>query len=419
VLLTRLLRLAVQGLLRRRLRSSFTLGSVIVGTAGLLLFLGVASGLEQQLQAQLGTYEPATVLHVDPPLTAPSSVATSGPPPGIDAALLQKLRALPHVRDVFAEVQVGGTIAIAGTTSPLELRPAPPSYVSAGADVHLLGGRLFTAPDAHELVVSAGFLEALNGAPPPGGAAAQTSAALTVPTLVGQQVEFTPQGPDGANGQAIPMRIVGVIDGRAPFAYVPYTVGLSLLAPNPDGSPPSFEAAIVQVDSVQQVAAVRQAIQADQLHIETTDTLAKSLTSALSLARLVAAVIALAGLLLAVVNITNTLLAAVTERAREIGIMKAVGARSWHVGTLFLLESLMLGLAGGIVGSGIALLLARLLLHLVPLQLPGGPPLTLAISSIAVLLTVLAVTALSGLAGLLPALRAARLDPAAAIAGAH
>jgi ABC-type antimicrobial peptide transport system permease subunit len=428
VLLTRLLRLAVQGLLRRRLRSSFTLGSVIVGTAGLLLFLGVASGLEQQLQAQLGAYEPATILHVDPPLSAPSSAPTSGPPPGIDAALLQKLRSLPHVRDVFAEVQVGGTIAVGGTTSPLELRPVPPSYVSTGADVHLLGGRLFTAPDAHELVVSAGFLEAMNGAPPPGGAAATSGAtpgesasgvALTVPTLVGRQAEFTPQGPDGANGQPVPMRIVGVIDGRAPFAYVPYNVGLSLLAPNPDGSPPSYEAAIVEVDGVQQVAAVRQAIQADQLHIETSDTLAKSLTNALSLARLVAAIIALAGLMLAVVNITNMLLAAVTERAREIGVMKAVGARSWHIGTLFLLESLMLGLVGSIVGSGIALLLARLLLHLVPLQLPGGPPLTLAISSAAVLLTILAVTALSGLAGLLPALRAARLDPAAAIAGAH
>jgi len=242
---------------------------------------------------------------------------------------------------------------------------------------------------------------------------------LTVPALVGQQAQFTPQGPDGATGQPVPLRIVGVIDGRAPFAYVPYTVGLSLLAPNPDGSPPSYDAAIVEVADVQQVAAVRQAIQADNLHIETSDTLAKSLTNALSLARLVAAIIALAGLLLAVINITNMLLAAVTERAREIGIMKAVGARSWHIGTLFMLESLILGLAGGIVGSAIALLLARLVLHLIPLQLPGGPPLTLAVSSAAVLLSILAVTVLSGLAGLLPALRAARLDPATAIAGAR
>jgi len=113
------------------------------------------------------------------------------------------------------------------------------------------------------------------------------------------------------------------------------------------------------------------------------------------------------------------LLSAVTERAREIGIMKAVGARNGHVGTLFLLESLLLGLIGSIVGSGIALLLARVAFQLIPLQLAGGPPLTLAVPGGLVFLTILAVTGLSGLAGLIPALRAARLDPAAAIAGAR
>lgn len=429
MLLTRLLGLAAQALLRRRLRSTFTLSSVIVGTAGLLLFLAVATGLETQLQAQLGNYEPATVLHIDPPLTAASSAPTAGPPPGIDAALLQHLRTLPHVRDAFAEVQAGGMATLAGVTSPLELRPVPSSYVDAGADVHLLAGRLFTANDARELIITAGFLEALKSGPPPGSAAAAalaggstatTSApALTIPHLVGQTVQFSPQRADGAAGADVDLQVVGVIDGRAPFAYIPYATGVALLAPNPDGTAPAYNAAIVVVSGVQEVAAVRQEISALQLHIETTDTLTNALSNALSLARIVAAVIALVGLLLAVVNITNMLLAAVTERAREIGIMKAVGARNWHVGTLFLLESLLLGLVGSLIGSGIALLLARLVVRFIPLQLASGPPLTFAIPVRYVLLTLLAVTALSGLAGLIPALRAARLDPAAAIAGAR
>jgi putative ABC transport system permease protein len=429
VLLIRLLALAAQALLRRRLRSSFTLGTVIVGTAGLLLFFSVASGLEQQLQGQLGNYEPATVLHVDPPLNASTSAPTSGPPTGIDTTVLQKLRSLPHVRDAFAEVQVGGTVVLAGTTSPLELRPVPPGYVSAGADVHLLAGRLFSATDAHQLVMTAGFLEALNSGPPPGSTASATSSTgrpgpgaatpLTIPGLVGRQVQFTPQDSNGANGTPVVLQIVGVIDGRAPFAYVPLATGMAMLAPNQDGSPPSSDAAIVEVTTVQQVAAVRQAITALSLHIDTTDTLTTSLANALHLARIVAAIIALAGLLLAVVNITNMLLAAVTERAREIGIMKAVGARDWHIGTVFLLESLVLGLVGSLIGSGIALLVAGAVLHFLPLQLADGPPLTLAIPAGYVLLTILAVTALSGLAGLLPALRAAHLDPAVAIAGAR
>lgn len=426
MLLIRLLALALQGLLRRRLRSTFTIGSVIVGTAGLLLFLSVAYGLEQQLQSQLGSYEPATILHVDPPLAAPSSAPSSGPPPGIDNALLQKLRSLPNVRDVFAEVQVGGGVALSGTTSPLELRPVPPSFLSGGANVHVLAGHLFTSNDGHVLVVSAGFIQALSSGPPPGSAAAAasattsaSSAALTVSSIVGQTAQFTPQLAGGSNGAPVAFQIVGVIDGRAPFAYVPYSTGLALSPPNPDGSLPTYDAAIVEVSGVQQVGAVRQAITAMNLHIETTDTLAKSLSNALNLARVVAAIIAIIGLALAVINITNMLLAAVTERAREIGVMKAVGAHNWHVGMLFLLESLMLGLTGALAGSGIALLLAHLLAGVIPLQLPDSPPMAFAIPSGYVAVTIVTVTALSGIAGLVPALRAARIDPAAAFAGAR
>lgn len=428
MLLTRLLELAARGLLRRRLRSMCTLGAVIVGTAGLLLFLSVAYSLQQQLQTQLGTYEPATILRVDPPFSASSSSPTSGPPPGIDNALLQKLRNLPHVRDVFAELQVGGSVTIAGTSSPLELRPVPPSYMRAGADVHVLAGRLFTADDAHDLVVSAGFLQALASGPPPGsaagepgGAASATSSAagLSIATVVGQTVSFTPQRADGANSPATNFQIVGVIDGQAPFAYVPYSTGLGLLSANSGGAPASYDAAIVEVAGVEQVAAVRQEVADLNLHIETTDTLARSLSDALHLARLTAAIIALIGLVLAIINITTMLMAAVTERAREIGIMKAVGAQNWHIGTLFLLESLLLGLAGSLFGTGIAQLLARVVAGLIPLQLADGPPITFAIPTRYAVLTIVTVTALSGLAGLIPALRAARMDADAAIAGAR
>lgn len=427
MLLTRFLALAAQGLLRRRVRTTFTLGAVIVGTVGLLLFLSVAYGLQQQLKAQLGSYEPATILHVDPPLSASSSSPAAGPPPALNDGSVQKLRTLPHVRDVFAEVQVGGSVTLSGASGPLELRPVPPSYLRAGADVHVLAGRLFTSNDARDLVVSSGFLQALGGGPPPGSAAASTgagqasptTASLSIATVVGRNVAFTAQRPDGSNGPTATFRVVGVIDGRAPFAYVPYNTGLSMLSPNPDGSSPSYDAAIVEVDDVEHVATVRQEITGLKLHIETADTLAKSLTDALNLARLIAAIIALLGLLLAVINITMMLLAAVTERAREIGIMKAVGARNRHIGALFLLESLLLGLAGSVIGSGLAILLAHVAALLIPVQMADGPPVTFAVPTRYAVVTIIMVTVLSGLAGLIPALRAAQMDPAAAIAGSR
>jgi putative ABC transport system permease protein len=61
-------------------------------------------------------------------------------------------------------------------------------------------------------------------------------------------------------------------------------------------------------------------------------------------------VIALVALLVAALGIMNTMLMGVLERVREIGIMKAVGARDGHIQLIFLIEGALVGLAGGLLG---------------------------------------------------------------------
>jgi len=73
-----------------------------------------------------------------------------------------------------------------------------------------------------------------------------------------------------------------------------------------------------------------------------------------------AVIIGIAALSLIVggIGITNTMYTSVLERTREIGVMKAIGARNRDVMTLFLIESGLLGLAGGIIGAILGLALA-------------------------------------------------------------
>ena len=73
-----------------------------------------------------------------------------------------------------------------------------------------------------------------------------------------------------------------------------------------------------------------------------------------------AVIIGIAALSLIVggIGITNTMYTSVLERTREIGVMKAIGARNRDVMTLFLIESGLLGLAGGVIGAVLGLALA-------------------------------------------------------------
>ena len=68
------------------------------------------------------------------------------------------------------------------------------------------------------------------------------------------------------------------------------------------------------------------------------------------------AFVALVALLVAALGITNTMIMSVLERTHEIGIMKALGARTGHIRLIFLVEGAALGLAGGLIGLALAFL---------------------------------------------------------------
>lgn len=119
--------------------------------------------------------------------------------------------------------------------------------------------------------------------------------------------------------------------------------------------------------------------------------------------------IALAGLIVGGVGVMNIMLVSVTERAPEIGIRRAIGARQRDVLFQFLVEAIALTGVGGVIGILVGFLFAFLIN--LAIDFPAAVPMW------AVLVGFLTSATVGLIAGMWPAIRAARLDPVAAIRG--
>lgn len=121
---------------------------------------------------------------------------------------------------------------------------------------------------------------------------------------------------------------------------------------------------------------------------------------------------ALLALIVGGLSVVNTMLMAVTERVREIGLKKAVGAHVSHILREYLLEAVMIGLIGGTLG----LLLGWAITTLINL---GSPNTTLfLLTGRLVILSLVFSVGLGAVAGIIPALRASRMDPVRALRAA-
>ena len=126
--------------------------------------------------------------------------------------------------------------------------------------------------------------------------------------------------------------------------------------------------------------------------------------------------VALVALLVAGAGVSNTILMAVTERTREIGVMRAVGASSRDIFRLIWLETVQVCLLGGLIGVTCALIGSHGIEGWLRDRLPFSPTGALVRPEIGVMLLCLLTAILLGsLAGLLPAWRASRLSPVEAI----
>lgn len=120
------------------------------------------------------------------------------------------------------------------------------------------------------------------------------------------------------------------------------------------GIPPrtDYDSAYVKVSNIEDVKRINETIQSRGYQTFAIADILDSIESTLMVMQVALGAIGGISLLVAAIGITNTMVMAITERKKEIGIMKVIGATLKDIQRLFLLEAAMIGTVGGVIGIG-------------------------------------------------------------------
>ncbi len=124
--------------------------------------------------------------------------------------------------------------------------------------------------------------------------------------------------------------------------------------------------------------------------------------------------IAAISLLVGGIGIMNTMYTSVLERTKEIGTMKAIGAKNSHILSIFLIESGLLGLIGGIIGVALGVAIAKTIEYIAAIYI-GSPLLQASLNPIIIIGALAFSFVIGTLSGVFPALQAAKLKPVDAL----
>lgn len=138
--------------------------------------------------------------------------------------------------------------------------------------------------------------------------------------------------------------------------------------------------------------------------IKTADKFIEQFDSITAMVGLIAIAISSLGLLVGGIGVMNIMLVSVTERTKEIGVRKAIGARRRDIVRQFLFEAMMLTFLGGVLGVLLAVGISQLIMLLIP-SLPASIPSWAVVTGLTVSIGV------GLLFGVWPARKASRLDP--------
>lgn len=393
-------RTAFDAIRTRRMRSALTVLGMLIGIAAVILTVGLGQGAQAQVASQIDALGSNLLIVTPGSATQVGGLrggrGTATTLTAADAAVLSDRTVAPDVAAVAPVSTSTQSVLADGTNWTTSIVGTTPSWLGVRARSVQLG-RFFTQPEldgaGRVAVIGATTAEQLWGARSP----------------VGQTMSLG----------GLQLTVIGVLNTAGSTVggdqddqvVVPATTYAQAFG----GGSPAVSTIYVEATGQDALSAAYQETQNALLtsHGVTADTADVTVSSQASLVQTATTTahvltvllggIAAISLLVGGIGVMNIMLVSVTERIREIGLRKALGATPRVILRQFLVEASLLGLVGGVLGLGLGLVGAAVLPHAI------GQPVAVSVEAAAAALLVSLVIGVA--AGVYPANRAARLAP--------
>ncbi|HEY4160498.1 MAG TPA: ABC transporter permease [Candidatus Saccharimonadales bacterium] len=470
------LRMAFRNISRQKLRSSLTIFAVVIGATSVTIMLAIvfsAKGFITDQFEQNGTFQQVAV---SPQTDISWGSGSQGNCQGqavscikLVQPLVDQIAKLPHVIGVVRQTHVGNFNGLFYSDKKLRLNQVIAYDTNSIITNRMLAGRDIQAGDGNGVLTITsdyanvlGFkdnYQALIGKTVTLNAQGWYSGVGSDPAAEqkAQQAYFSAHPNDPGQNYIPPAiqisgKIVGVADSnggpagdgnsytvRVPLtwargmeevqSYMPAQQQCSFNTPchttpakltvTDELATNGYDSLVVKVDQATNAAGVAKNIRT-QFKVGAADA-ETAIKQQLGVFNILGAILGGIGgiaLVVAAVGVVNTMIMSILERTREIGVMRAVGARRATVSRLFTLEASLLGFLGGVVGLGLGYALILIANPIINNQLKSNGIASSNIITLPLWLilgVILLTTVIGMLAGLYPARRAAKLDPVEAL----
>lgn len=396
---------ALESLSTNKLRSGLTIIGIVIGVAAVIAIISIGRGAENSITGSIqgiGTNLLFVFRGGADKVRNPQPVTLG------DAAAIADPFQAPHVVGVVPELTGNVEVSAGGESRNVQIEGVTPEYttvrnqkVSEGEFInqeHILGR-------ASVVLLGTEVADNLFG---------------RKDGLVGETVRVEGQ----------PFRVIGVLESKGGSGFgsednrimVPLTTAQTRLLRRATrdrvdllvAQASSADAVAEATDEISQILRSRHRteIGADDFTILSQQDFLTTVQTITGVFTIFLGGIAAISLLVGGIGIMNIMLVSVTERTREIGLRKALGARRIDIMVQFLTESALLSMFGGLIGIGLGAAIAMVVGKIAAAR---GTPINPAIGIDTILLATLFSTAVGLFFGLYPANRAARLEPVEAL----